>query len=289
MADTWITDLQHFLDEDGCIGPPSGPARRLAEYLASIVDAATRYDEYVAVRCRRRPGRKPCRTELEIWTDLDTDDIHWRCPACDDNGLISNWQDSRWDRAGRSSSAPSSAAASTPSRAPGAALQRGALFATMSSDNAGMNDVIPNQRSMAQVRLLDVPERRRIDADEPIPVHITLKERELILDEGFVDSEIEQKLREGRVTGSAVACFLTLSDIDVLLGDVAAAARHSRDEEISAALEACFDWLRLYEDLYADEHSSTTSINEIRMSGESFLILQTLAARKRDDADEADG
>jgi hypothetical protein len=38
MTGTWVTDLTHFLDEEGDIGPISGPARRLAEFFAAIVD-----------------------------------------------------------------------------------------------------------------------------------------------------------------------------------------------------------------------------------------------------------
>lgn len=286
MPDTWTTNLQHFLNHNGEIGPSSGPARRLAEYMASIIDAATRYDDQVVVRCRRRPGRRPCRTELEIWTDRDTDDIHWLCPACGDSGLISDWQHSRWDHAGRFSEASSPASARPPSRARVGSLQANAAMATMSSDSEETSATIP--RTMANVRLLDVPEKRQIDVEEAIPVHLTIRERDLILDYGLLDSEIRQKLKEGRVTGRSVACFLTLSDIDILLGDVAAAGRHARDEEVSELMEACFDWLRLYEDLYADEESSPTSMNEIRLSGEAFLMLQTLAERKGGGPDGSD-
>lgn len=37
MADTWVTDISHFLDEEGEIisGPPR--ARKLAEYLTAII------------------------------------------------------------------------------------------------------------------------------------------------------------------------------------------------------------------------------------------------------------
>ena len=37
MTGTWVTDLTHFLDEDGDIAPISGPAWRLAEFFTSIV------------------------------------------------------------------------------------------------------------------------------------------------------------------------------------------------------------------------------------------------------------
>ena len=50
MGNTWVTDLTHFLTEDGTIGPKSGPARKLAEYLTKIVvrqGQATGSDFYI--------------------------------------------------------------------------------------------------------------------------------------------------------------------------------------------------------------------------------------------------
>ena len=41
MGDTWVTDLTHFLREDGFIAPVAGPARKLAEHLGSIVALVT--------------------------------------------------------------------------------------------------------------------------------------------------------------------------------------------------------------------------------------------------------
>jgi hypothetical protein len=68
MADTWVTDISHFLDEEGEIisGPPR--ARKLTEYLTAIILMASfpepDYPPEYLVRCRRRPNRKPCREEI---------------------------------------------------------------------------------------------------------------------------------------------------------------------------------------------------------------------------------
>ena len=101
MTGTWVTDLTHFLDEEGDIGPISGPARRLAEFFAAIVAMTSHPDpipppEY-RVRCRRRPGRKPCSGMIESDLDFETEDIMWWCPVCGDNGYIHNWKGSLWD------------------------------------------------------------------------------------------------------------------------------------------------------------------------------------------------
>ena len=104
MGDTWITDLTHFLDEEGRIGPTDGPARKLAEHFTAIVEMASRPELIVPpehlVRCRRRPGRKPCIGHIEIDLDFENEDIIWWCTACDDHGFISNWKGSKRDLSG---------------------------------------------------------------------------------------------------------------------------------------------------------------------------------------------
>jgi len=101
MGDSWIVDLNHFLDEDGGISPATGSARRLAEHFVAIVSMASRPEiipplEY-QVRCRRRPGRKPCTGVIEADLDPETEDIVWWCPICRDTGYISNWKGTIWD------------------------------------------------------------------------------------------------------------------------------------------------------------------------------------------------
>jgi hypothetical protein len=100
MGDTWITDLTHFLDETGRIAPMPGPARLLAEHFTAIVLMVSHPEiaippEY-QVRCRRRPGRKPCPGYIEADIDVETNEIIWWCPICDDNGYIRNWKGTMW-------------------------------------------------------------------------------------------------------------------------------------------------------------------------------------------------
>ena len=90
-----VTDLNHFLDlsED-----TPGPARRLAEHLSNIVRAATAGDSGTAwesaLPCRRRPAILRCpRRMIVLWTEA-LSPIRWQCSICDDEGVISNWEDS---------------------------------------------------------------------------------------------------------------------------------------------------------------------------------------------------
>lgn len=95
MADTWIVNLRHYLNQDGTIGIKSGSGRRLAGHFAAIVQETSGDIEaegrFPRVRCRRRPGRKPCVGKIESYIDPEDDAIVWRCPVCGDNGAIASF------------------------------------------------------------------------------------------------------------------------------------------------------------------------------------------------------
>jgi hypothetical protein len=101
MADTWMTDITHFLDEDGEMITEPPQARKLVEYFAAIIMMASfsdpDYPPEFKVPCRRKPNRKPCLEEVAGWVEPDTEDIYWICPKCNDNGRISNWRGTIWD------------------------------------------------------------------------------------------------------------------------------------------------------------------------------------------------
>lgn len=94
----YVTDLQHFLDM-----PPDapGPARRLAEHLSGIVRAATAGGAQIAwesaLPCRRRPANRRCPGRLIVHRGEPGSPIAWRCSACGDDGVISNWEESPFD------------------------------------------------------------------------------------------------------------------------------------------------------------------------------------------------
>jgi hypothetical protein len=110
VGNTWVVDLRHFLTPDGAIVDFAG--RALAEHFASIVaDATANIDEKSGVQCRRRPRHRRCAGVVVSYLSADRHDkdesIQWYCPVCDDNGVISGWQNSRWDRRAAAATAPS--------------------------------------------------------------------------------------------------------------------------------------------------------------------------------------
>ena len=97
-----IIDMSHFADiRDPAVEVPAA-ARRIGEYYGSIVSAASAWwfadlEMHSAIRCRRRPGRKPCGGHIRLILDTETDAIAWACSHCADRGCISGWRESPWD------------------------------------------------------------------------------------------------------------------------------------------------------------------------------------------------
>ncbi len=97
---SYITDLRHFLDEEGEI--PSSipkPARELASFLVLVVDAVTtpfpeqKWSIETGITCRT-PG---CSGEIIGALDSVDEPVHWYCLECGEDGTISAWRESRWN------------------------------------------------------------------------------------------------------------------------------------------------------------------------------------------------
>ena len=102
MPRTWVTDLRHYLDEETEDFPEGipGPALNVAIFLASIVAWVTDHfpegEPHTNIPCRSRRARRRCRGE--IVAELHGAEIIWHCPLCGENGVISGWEDTVWDR-----------------------------------------------------------------------------------------------------------------------------------------------------------------------------------------------
>jgi hypothetical protein len=77
--------------------PLPGPARKLASFITLVIEAATNSasaDECESrVRCRKRSCRGTIRTVLPD----QSSEILWHCPVCGHNGVITNWQNTKWN------------------------------------------------------------------------------------------------------------------------------------------------------------------------------------------------
>jgi hypothetical protein len=105
MSNTWVTDMQHYLDGAGGLGKMPGAALNLALLLGSIVSWMTSRPaaelERTNVPCRRSPGRRRCTGEIYARFDSEEIGIIWECLTCHDNGYIHGWERTPWDRGHR--------------------------------------------------------------------------------------------------------------------------------------------------------------------------------------------
>ena len=103
MNATSYIDLTDFLDEQGELPVAlPGPALNIALYHAAIVGWVTRHPanghKRTNVSCRRSPRRRRCRGEIFAFLERDSKTISWHCPICGDNGFITGWEGTPWDR-----------------------------------------------------------------------------------------------------------------------------------------------------------------------------------------------
>jgi hypothetical protein len=99
MTGTYVTDITHFLDSDGeLVTEMPKPARQLASFLVLIIDAVTQAVPVRDLDTRIRCGKKACTGSIRASLTSSQDEIAWRCPDCSHNGVIRNWQGTKWDQ-----------------------------------------------------------------------------------------------------------------------------------------------------------------------------------------------
>jgi hypothetical protein len=96
----WVIDIRHWLD-DSQSGPARPQLKSKVKKITEIIVYATSVNSGVSAdshpKCWRRPKRKPCTGNLDIYLDPDTGHIHWICPICEDEGVVSGWKGLIWD------------------------------------------------------------------------------------------------------------------------------------------------------------------------------------------------
>lgn len=97
----YVSDLTHFLDRSGAIGPVKGPALAMAKFHVDVVAHASDATSNAppAPRCFK------CKKGAVEAVGAHDDAIVWVCPVCHTEGRISNWQGSLWDLRDRPSTA----------------------------------------------------------------------------------------------------------------------------------------------------------------------------------------
>jgi hypothetical protein len=90
--------MTHFLNEQGNI-PKEMPkeARELVSFLALVVDATTKTTPTILTSTDLRCFKKACHGLIKTAVKHGGEEIHWYCPECENEGVISHWQGTKWD------------------------------------------------------------------------------------------------------------------------------------------------------------------------------------------------
>ena len=97
-----ITNIQHFIDGAKPVVGSSREAQELLNFLTAIIEAATEaYDQPMTVStacCRNDVNGQTCFGNIEVFVDFDTNQIGWECVECGNEGIITGWEDTPWDK-----------------------------------------------------------------------------------------------------------------------------------------------------------------------------------------------
>lgn len=95
-----ITNIQHFMDGDKVADDLPTEAQELVNFLTATIEAATEaYDDTIPAStvsaCRNTTN---CDGDIVAWVSHEDDQIHWRCSDCEDEGVITDWEGTPWDK-----------------------------------------------------------------------------------------------------------------------------------------------------------------------------------------------
>ncbi len=93
----YVIDIRHYLNDKGDIEPAKGPARKMADFITSVIAHASdvgRLENAPGPLCFRCRKRDNCRVLAGV---MDDETVAWHCPACGTEGHISNWQGTFWN------------------------------------------------------------------------------------------------------------------------------------------------------------------------------------------------
>ena len=90
--------MPHFLDEQGII-PKQMPkeAREMASFLALVIDATTKNKPFTLTSTEIRCFEKGCQGMINSEVLKESNEIHWKCSKCPNEGRISGWKLTKWD------------------------------------------------------------------------------------------------------------------------------------------------------------------------------------------------
>ena len=94
----YISNMTHFLDDKGNI-PKEMPkeARELASFFALVVDTTSKNNPFTLTTTDIRCFEKGCQGLIKSEVLKESNEIHWVCSKCTNEGRISGWKLTKWD------------------------------------------------------------------------------------------------------------------------------------------------------------------------------------------------
>jgi hypothetical protein len=92
--------------------------------------------------------------------------------------------------------------------------------------------------------------KKKIKRNEQINIKLAEFERDLIIDETFVEQEHVDLLKNVIPKSGYITVSLTLDDLDFILGHIAASANHAEDRDLESLLDDLYDRLTEIESKY---------------------------------------
>jgi hypothetical protein len=94
----YVTNIRHLLDASVKM-PKVMPkeTRELTGFLTLIIDATTKKLPPTLTATDIKCFKKGCSGRIKTALISKTEEIHWYCPDCENEGLINNWQGTKWD------------------------------------------------------------------------------------------------------------------------------------------------------------------------------------------------
>jgi len=102
-------------------------------------------------------------------------------------------------------------------------------------------------------------DRKPVPPGGKIPLRLSTRERELILEHTFADDELTVPLLTAPTSNKAAVYAFTLDDLEELVGYVAAEANHAKDKKLRKELEQLFARMETVLESYTDENHRSTS------------------------------
>jgi len=116
--------------------------------------------------------------------------------------------------------------------------------------------------------------RKYLKPGTQLVVRFSVRERDLVIEKAFLDSDVDTALPRATVVGSRLVVNLSLDDIDNLLGCVVAEANHCEDGKVRRVLDAVCGRLSALLDRFTDEEPAAGPLGPVPVLKPRFTAKQ---------------